>query len=167
MPSFRCTKKVLDQLGVKPEENIDSDGNDWHVNLIWVDRKKLILFCSVETLFCCVTPPVSKSEIRSLEMVFHDALEQAMRFEGFSQNSIDYSLSIFQDMSIQKTNNRSVLGSMTDYAFHLEYWIEATGGLENCDFGTAMHRLNEIPQVKRDFYNASDAFKKKLIHGIA
>jgi hypothetical protein len=70
-------------------------------------------------------------------------------------------------MKIAKTNSRSVLGSMTDYVFHLKYWIEAYGGLASCDLGAVMHRLNEIPQVQREFFNALQAFQRSMIRGVA
>ena len=167
MAAFCCTKKLLDQLGVKSPRELEPHADDWHVNLIWVERKKLLFFCSSSTLFCCVTPPVFKSEIRSLNTIFLSALEGAMRFGQFSEYNIDHCLSKYESMEIAKTNNRSVLGSMTDYVFHLKYWIEVYGGLTSCDVAAIAHRLNKIPQVQREFFNALEAFHRRLVRGVA
>jgi len=167
MPAFRCTQKLLAQLGVRHPPDIEDEGDDWHANLIWIERKKLVLFCSTSTLFCCVTPPVSKSEIQGLNRLFLLALHHTLQHEGFPDDDIVHCCSLYQSMSIAKTNDRSILGTMTDYTFHLKYWVDRYGGLAWCDLGRVMRHLNEMPQVKRDFYNSLEAFKQSLIRGTA
>ena len=167
MPALRCTKKLLTQLGERHPPAIEDEGDDWHANLIWVERKKLVLFCSTSTLFCCVTPPVGKSEMQALNRIFLSALQHTLQVEGFPDDDIAHCCSVYQFMSITKTNDRSILGAMTDYTFHLKCWIDRYGGLARCDLGRVMHHLNEIPQAKHDFYNSLEAFKQSLIRGIA
>ena len=166
MPAFRCTNKLLNQLGEKSPRELEPHIDDWHANLIWVERKKLLFFCSSSTLFCCVTPPVLKSEIQSLNTIFLSALESAMRFGQFSEHNIDHCLSKYESMAIAKTNNLSVLGSMTDYLYHLKCWVEEFGGLASCDVASVAQSLNKIPQVQREFFNALEAFHRSLIRGV-
>ena len=166
MPAIRCTKKLLSQLVGKPVE-VKSTTDDWHANLIRIGPKKIILFCSDATLFCCVTPPVSKVEIQSLEELFLHTLDWQMRHEGFSSFQIQHCQTNLSNMAITSSGNRSVLGSMTDYVFHLRHWIDRYGGTEHMDIRQVTHHLNEIPQAKREFHNALDSFKKSLIQGVA
>ncbi len=52
MRYLKCTKKVLDEMGVKPvaiTERPDEGGplGDWCVNLLRINRKKCLLFISL------------------------------------------------------------------------------------------------------------------------
>ena len=89
-----------------------------------------------------------------------------MKAEGFSGRSIEYCLSKYQGMGVSKTYDKSVLGSMTDYLFHIDSIFWHAGGFEGLDFGKVSYKLNAIPQVKREFFSASDGFKKTLIRGV-
>jgi len=167
MPALRCTHKLLTQLGTRNPPDIEDEGDDWHANLIWIERKKLVLFCSTRTLLCCVTPPVTKSEIQALNRLFLLALQHTLQHEGFSHGDIAHCCSLYQSMPIAKTNDRSILGTMNDYTFQLKRWVDRYDGLERCDLGRVMHHLNEMPQIKRDFYNSLEAFKQSLVRGTA
>lgn len=167
MPALRCTQKLLTQLGVKHPPALEDEEDDWHANLIWVERKKLVLFCSTSTLLCCVSPPVAKSEMQALNRIFLSALQHTLQYEGFPDNDVKHCCSLYQSMPITKTNGRSTLGTMTNYTFHLTNWIARYGGLARCNLVQVTHHLNEMPQIKRDFYNSLEAFKKSLIRGIA
>ena len=166
MPSFRCTGKLLKEIGVRKPEPIEHSNSDWHANLLRFGPKKFVLFCSTDTLFACLTPPVSRAQIRDLDSIFFPALKAAMMAEGFSVDSIEYCTSKYRGMGISKTYDKSVLGTMTDYLFHIDSIFWHAGGFEGLDFGQVSARLNDIPQVKRDWFNASDAFKKTLIRGV-
>ena len=162
MSKLRCTKKLLDQAELKPEQDTEDSGNDWHANLIWIDRRKTILFCSDATLFCCVAADVRKSDIRSMESLFITSLTDTMRFEGYSPGIIAQYVMELRPVEIRKSSNRSVLGSMNDYVFHLKYLVEDAGGLAHSDMGAVAHNLNIIPQVKRSFFNAIEAFDQSI-----
>ncbi len=166
MPAFRCTGKLLKELGLKKPELIDPHPDDWHANLLRFGPKKFVLFCSTKTLFTCLTPPVSRAEIRDLDTLFFSALHSAMVAEGFSSASFSYVMAKYKDMEIAKTYDKSVLGSMTDYLFHIDSIFWHADGFEGLDFGQVSFKLNTIPQVKREFFSASDAFKKTLIREV-
>ena len=121
MATLRCTKKLLAQVGVKPAPVEEFGDDDWHANLVWVERKKHVLFCSDQTLFCCVTPPVHKSEIQSLNELFLSTLGWAMQRAGFTDQMVRRFLSKHESMMTTTTRNRSVLGSMNDYVYHLKH----------------------------------------------
>lgn len=168
MSRLRCTKKLLALTGIKPkpEPNFDTESDDWHANLVWVERKKLVLFCSNQTLFCCVSPPVLKVQIQSIVPLFLESLRYQMQCEGFTSYDIAYAIAKYESMDVGRTNNRSVLGSLNDYVLHLGYRIHSDGGLANCNLGEVVKLLNQIPQVGREFHNGIGAFKRSLIRGI-
>ena len=163
MASFRCTAKLLKEMGAKPGHVPPENPDDWHANLIRYGPKKLVLFCSSSTLFACLTPPVTRAQIREPESIFLPALEAAMHADGYSASSIAYCKRRFSGMKVSKTIDRSVLGTMTDYLYHIDAVMNRFGGIDRCDFGYVSSRLNEIPQVKREFFNANEAFGRSLI----
>ncbi len=167
MSTLCCTKKLLALTGLKPEpkSQFEDEADDWHANVVWVERKKLVLFCSNQTLFCCISPPVLKAQIQSIVPLFLSSLRYQMQYQGFMESDIAYAIGRHKAMGVGRTNNRSVLGSMNDYVFHLGYRIREDGGLAACNLGEVVQYLNQIPQAGRTFYNAISAFKKRLIRG--
>ena len=65
--------------------------------------------------------------------------------EKIPQKQIEFFLDSNRKIEIAKTNNRSVLGSMTDLTFQLKYQIHDEGGLLNTNIMKLNHDLNRIP----------------------
>jgi hypothetical protein len=65
--------------------------------------------------------------------------------EKIPQKQIEFFLDSNRKIEIAKTNNRSVLGSMTDLTFQLKYQIRDEGGLLNTNVMKLNHDLNRIP----------------------
>jgi len=147
MAILRCTKKLLTELKTKSSEGtISSDEiGCWHANLLRVDRRKCILFTHDATLFSFFVPGLKKPHFQNIREVFGQNLFKNLLRENFPQNQIEIVLDEHREIIIAKTNNRSVLGSMTDLAFQLKYQIAAMGGLVNVDLAELNHELNRIP----------------------
>ena len=50
---LRCTTKVLSLLGARASalQSQQPDGDDWYLNLIWIERRKCLLLVQARTLF--------------------------------------------------------------------------------------------------------------------
>jgi len=147
MAILRCTKKLLTELKTKPSEGtISSDVvGSWHANLLRVDRRKCILFTHDATLYSFLVPGLKKPQFENVREVFGQNLFKNLLWENFPQNQIEIVLDEHREIIIAKTNNRSVLGSMTDLAFQIKYQIAAMGGLVNVNLAELNHGLNRIP----------------------
>ena len=141
MAILRCTKKLLNELKTKPSEGTTSSDEvgSWHANLLRVDRRKCILFTHDATLYSFLVPGLKKPQFKNLIEVFGQNLFKNLIFENFPQNQIESVLDEHREIIIAKTNNRSVLGSMTDLSFQLKYRIAAMGGLVNIDLTELNH----------------------------
>jgi hypothetical protein len=64
--------------------------------------------------------------------------------DGFSQSHIEYWLKHQRDIRFGKTNNRSVLGSMNEFAFYIEELVSEAGGIAKADFNNAHRRINDL-----------------------
>ncbi len=143
---IRCTQKLLKELRVKPvEPDVVSEVENWHANLLRIDKRKCVLFTHDTTLFSFFVPGLRRPDFDHFDVVFGEGLFRTMRLFDFTQDQIEQMLDWSRHISYTKTNNRSVLGSMNDLAFHIEYYIADDGGLNTVDFATMHQRINEIP----------------------
>lgn len=129
MPVIRCTKKLLN---VMPPIDIGKVGDassvwDWHANLVMVNRQKCVLFTHDKTLYGFLIMGLKKKDFAILDHFFLEGLFRRLRLDGFGQKDIEHALNEHHGkISYNKTNSRSVLGSMNDYVKILWYYLEAT-----------------------------------------
>ena len=144
---IRCTQKLLKELRVKPEEPnvISSEGESWHANRLRIDRRKCVLFTHDTTLFSFFVPGLRRPDFDHFDVVFGEGLFRSLRLFDLSCSIPSPNWPRSRHISYAKTNNRSVLGSMNDLAFHIEYYIADAGGLNTADLVTMHQRINEIP----------------------
>lgn len=145
MPSLiHCTQKLLAEI---PDRLIDPSvsGESWHANLLWIDRRKCVLFTHDKTLYSVFIPGLKKAEFERLDEVFGQRLFKALLWDEFPQTQVEQMLEACRVISFTRSSNRSVLGSMNDIRFHVELDVEDDGGLTSVDLVRLHHRLNRIP----------------------
>ena len=166
MQVLRCTLKLLNELGVAPEEVDGSAGalGQWHANLLRFARRKCVLFTNDLTLYSVFVPGLRKPEFQRIVDVFGQAVFRSLRLDGLSQNQIEAVLDEIGEIHIAKTNNRSVLGSMNDLAYQLEWMISSYGGVEMSSIDDINHQLNRIPMsaIEPHIYSI-DALRDRLV----
>ncbi|NQT72369.1 MAG: hypothetical protein HQ553_06300 [Chloroflexi bacterium] len=147
MANIRCTKKLLNELKIKPTDELgqpDGIGN-WHANLLWIDRRKCVLFTNDKTLFSFLVTGMKKPQFVNFYEVFRLNLFKNLMNEDLPQRQIEHVFNEHREIRIAKTNNRSVLGSMNDLAYQLECRIYDRGGLVTVDMAETNRELNRIP----------------------
>lgn len=146
---IRCTQKLLKELRIKPQEpqepEVVSEVGSWHANLLRIDRRKCVLFTHDMTLFSVFVAGLKRDNFERIDQVFGQALFKTMLLFDFEQSEIERMLDWSLHNTYTKTNSRSVLGSMNDMAFHIEYHIQADGGLAHADLADLHRRINRIP----------------------
>ena len=150
MPSLKCTRKLLREMGIQPatvaEIGKPSLLGDWHVNLLRVSRRKVLLFTNEDALYSFVVLGVRKADLDRIAEVFVTNLRQNLTYEGIPTDLIDRIALEYREAAIAQTDNRSVLGSMNDLAWHLKHYVYDAGGIESCDVWAINGKLNQIPQ---------------------
>jgi len=137
-------------MGLKNEALIQQEPaptllGSWHANLIYIDRRKCILFVNDKTLFNFLIPDVSREQIRQLDKLFRDFLQCMLAEEGFDKATADKILQEYGEIGFANTNSKSVLGSMNDLAFHYKYHIQGEGRVHSCMIPQIIHQLNRMP----------------------
>jgi len=136
----------------------------WHANLIYIDRRKCILFVNDKTLFNFLAPDVRKAEITDLGKLFLSYLTCVLASENIEDSVIDKVLSEYRDLAFSGTSNKSVLGSMNDLAFHYKHLILDSGSIHSADVPDIIHKLNHMPMGAIEYKYAIDALK--VLYGI-
>jgi len=159
-----CTAKLLTELKTKPTNGPSQSSAwcDWHANLLWVDRKKCVLFTNNQTLYSFLLPSMKKPMLENFEEVFRLGLFKNLVTEGFAEPQVEYVLREHQHIVIAKTNSRSILGSMNDLAFQIKSMIYATGGLANADLSEINRQMNRIPMSAIKYKVSIDELKQLL-----
>jgi len=86
----------------------------------------------------------SGGDLRRNTQIFGQHLFKNLLHEGFTQKQIEAVLNEHKEIKYTKTNNRSVLGSMNDLAYQLEYSIQINGGMKGTNILELNHELNRI-----------------------
>jgi hypothetical protein len=147
VPVIRCTSKLLADIDDPPSASAVAPSviGDWCGHIFTVERRKCILFINERTLFVCLAISVVKSDYRRIVPFFLDLLGWTLRQEGFSDEESAWVLSQHRRMVVDRTHDRSVLGSLNNRITDTKCIIEYKGGLDRCDVPTLVRLLNDTP----------------------
>ena len=150
MQLIKCTQKLLKELKQEATTAVpfQSHLGSWHANMFHIERRKCVLVTNDLTLYTMFIPYLKKEDFKVFHVVFGQNLFKNLLYEKLSQKDIETVLEEYQDIQYAKTDSRSVLGSMNDQKYQLEYIINAKGGLDNTD----IYQLNS--EVNRNILSA-------------
>lgn len=120
---LRCTKRVLDLIGVGPKGLVapDPTDDDWYANVFWIDRRKHLLLAHAGTLFPVFVADVRKTDLLPLGQVAVRLIRSELGMENLAPDALgelDPS-----SVRIAKTASRTVLGYMNETAKYCKYAI--------------------------------------------
>ena len=117
MVVLRCTRKLLLRLK-RPEVSAHIVSStrlgDWYGNILQIGHRQHLLFISERSRLPVVMPI---REAKRLEAVFPDAVCAVLAVVGIGAEDIADERSRMSEISFGRTNNRSLLGTLNDYAF--------------------------------------------------
>lgn len=162
-----CTQSVQIQIGLSKASFVEAEESDqplgnWYVNLIPVGRKYAYLFMSDRTLFSFAVPERKPLTPATLVGTFAIGLSEALQIIGISEAAADLVIDGYMQGRLAKSKSRSDLGSLKDLALIFEHWAMSDGGLQRCNITRIVKKLNEIPQRRLKWHNASEATKAAL-----
>lgn len=150
MQLIRCTGKLQKELGLKKSDLQESEPHfsflgQWHANLIYIDRRKCVVFVNDKTRFNFIECDVTRSYLREMAKWFPDLLSCVLHDEGIPDETVERILSEYDEIGFSKTNSKSVLGTLNDLAFNYEYMILDHGGVYSPMVPEIIHRMNHMP----------------------
>jgi len=138
--TLRCTQKLLKRLNTSPAGTPTPPSTrlgDWYANLLFTRPTQIVLCVSERTLPPVVVPA---RDINTLVRRFRDALREVLLALGIDEVAVKEEERAMADVTIGKTGNRRVLGSMNDFAWMLEGYLQ-----EAMSFAQLSLRLAETP----------------------
>ena len=125
MQLIKCTQKLLKELKQEATTAVPlhSRLGSWHANMFHVERRKCVLVTNDLTLYTMFIPYLKKEDFKVFRVIFGQNLFKNLLYEKLSQKDIETILEEYQDIQYANTDNRSVLGSMNDQKYQLEYII--------------------------------------------
>jgi hypothetical protein len=162
MQLIRCTKKLQKEMGLSANNlcNLPTENSflgPWHANLIYIDRKKCVLFVNDKTLFNFIIPDLLRDQIRSLDTIFKSYLQCVLASEKFPDWFLAKSQAELEIISYGNTNSKRILGSMNDLAFHYKYNILYEGGVHNPAIPAIIQKMNRIPMGAIEYVSSIEA----------
>lgn len=121
MVVLRCTQKLLVRLkrtGESSGQESTTRPGDWYGNILRIGRQQHLLFISEHSRLPVVIP---LRETRRLEAIFPDAVCAALRAAGVASDDIADERSRMSTIAFGKTRNRSLLGTLNDFAFMAQH----------------------------------------------
>ena len=114
---LRCTQKLLARL--KQAENLPAVESttrlgDWYGNVLQLGRRQHLLFISERSRLPVVIPV---REGKRLASVFPDAVCEVLDRVGIASDDIADERSRMSEIAFGRTRNRSLLGTLNDFAF--------------------------------------------------
>ena len=164
MQLIKCTAKLRKEMGLKKSDLSETVPENsllgaWHANLLYVNRKKCVLFVNDKTLYNFVVINLSRAKIKELDSIFVQYLVLNLFQEGFSEALVKRLTQEYDTIQFTKTDSKSVLGSMNDLAFHYKYHIQTEG--ENA-LPSIIHKMNRMPMGAQNYNYSIESLMKHI-----
>ena len=155
MPYIGCTQKLAKEL--KPahvsDVSIQNGLRGWHGNILRIYRRKSVLLVNDASRFALFVPGLVKRDFVNFNQVFLNHFEATLRHIGANDAQVAQAKLQLGPFSYGKTHSRSVLGSMNDMKFGIEYILKDRYGrlpetIEETLWMTSF--INETPHRGKD-----------------
>lgn len=130
MMTLRCTRRLLRYFEEKPHPDVGAGTvdcllGDWYANLVWYGSTAMALCVNGPTRYAIVIPLEDCETTHTLYIRVAQRTYDAIRRVGAPQIVAGRVLDEYRGgVSIEPTNNRSILGTMNDLAKHLIWHLE-------------------------------------------
>lgn len=116
---LRLTQTLMKDMKATPSDIEDTSPLlSWHVNIYPLNNRKHIIFINDLSRLCVIIDGVRSSQLTKLKEKFSSTLLTYLINEGIKRSQIDLYLRDGSEMTIAKTNSRSVLGTMKEITIH-------------------------------------------------
>lgn len=120
-----CTKKLLDQIKIKPEETSQEVEPlfSWHANLITIDRRKTIVLVNDQNRYAIILYGLKAKDFTNLDQIILQGIRETLQEEGIKAEIIDEFLTKLPNVTYSKTRGRSLVARMNQACEYAHYYI--------------------------------------------
>lgn len=164
---IRCTAKLFKELAITKSRiydflQLDNFLGSWYANIVFISRKKCLLFVNEKTLFTFIIPGIKKSDLKNFKELFIENLSLNLNYIGVEQSVINRIRDLYDEFELGKTQNKSVLGSMVDYAKCYKYQIQFEDGHLIGNILEINSEMNEMPMGAIGYMNGKRMLQNLL-----
>ena len=163
---IQCTKKLLDELKIKPEA---SDGSEsplfsWHANVITLDRRKTVVLMNDSNRYTIVLYGLKAKNFRDFDTVIRKAIHEMLQFEYVRPEIVERYMEHAAKIAYAPTKDRRVLGCMNNVSQELPWHADARlneGTIYQPRLG-AMISESIVPDANGQYFEPNKAMYKDL-----
>jgi hypothetical protein len=163
MITLRCTKKLRIYLGIESQRELEpttSRLGDWYANIIPTVVGDFILFTNQKTLLSAILPA---SEIDDFEALFVLRVVNVFGLIGIPVDIVREEIKQFLPIQYAKTDNRSILGTMNDYAYQLQIWAELSSEENPLSLSDVEYDLSQNPCGAMNYRSPIEVTRELLL----
>jgi len=128
MFNLRCTKRLLDFLGVKPEPSPPAPTTilgDWYANLAPLQSAgDMVIFANERSLLTVALPLSRDMGLHNIPALFLARVVNLFHMLEIPEADRERELRHMEEVRFAKTASRKVLGSLNDICFHYDARVE-------------------------------------------
>jgi hypothetical protein len=151
----RCTARLLKLLAPCELADVPPAPDDWYANLIWIGRRKCLLFVHADTLFPVFVADVRKPQLANFGQYIAGTVATSLADEELAPDCLG-PLDPAQ-VRLARTASRSVLGVMNDMASMSQRIAEQAGGITSLDVEDLNAFLRRTPYKRDGYFRPIDA----------
>lgn len=92
---------------------------DWYANLIYIERRPVVLAVSEKTLLPVLVP---RAPAETFTMQFQNGVAEVLTALHVHEEAIDGEVGAMTDVGVAATNDRAIVGTLVDFARMLEMY---------------------------------------------
>lgn len=122
---IQCTKKLLNQLKVKPEPGIEEEALfSWHTNIITVNRRKTVVLVNDKNRYSIVLYGLKAKDLKEFDQHIREAVRRTLEEEYIKDDLVEKFINNSGDIVYAKTRNRSLVSRMNESCRLVEFYSE-------------------------------------------
>jgi hypothetical protein len=165
MLTLRCTHKLLKEIHLPKDELPDpGDGflGSWFGHLFRLERRKCVLFTNDRTRYSVLLYGLKKHDFGQLGYSFLSGLDENLRNDGFSSETIVSIGTACYPIAWGTTNSRSVLGTMNDMIMTSRVMVSTQRQDILAEVKSLNHNLNRTPISTLNYLRPVDELRDVL-----
>lgn len=105
-----------------------------------------MLFMSQRTLMSFIVLEGRRFDAYAIARIFSAGLAQVFAMHGCKTRDTDRIVDSYSELVLTKTANASITAQMNNLVRDYRHLVQRAGGLEYCDVGTLIRKLNQRPR---------------------
>ena len=110
---IQCTKKLLDELKIKPEGTKETELLfSWHANIIKVNRRKTVVLVNDQNRYVIVLHGLKANDFAKLDVLILQAIRETFQHEGITDEIIEQFIAQSNGITYTKTKDKTFVARM-------------------------------------------------------